>query len=139
MSLDVDQTLNAAYTVGREETARARVTKLAGLLSNDTVVPYVVVVDQVKLNAWYDSVDSDLGLTPHDAYLVINGADVSIEPEVEGTVVNREATTTLVTQGARDLFIANGALPVVATVAEGKSRRPRNRTGSGRGRALQAS
>jgi len=117
ISVDVDRTLTTAFNVGREETARTRISKLTSLLRNDTVVPLMVTVDQTKLNFWFDNVDADLGLKPHDAFLVINGATVSIEPEVEGTVVDRAAATALVTSGARLLSIQDGPLPVVATIA----------------------
>ena len=117
ISVDVDRTLATAYDIGREETARTRLSKLTSLLRNDTVVPLMVTVDQTKLNIWFESVDADLGLKPHDAYLVFDGATVSIEPEVEGTVVDRAAATALVTSGARLLRIEDGPLPVVATFA----------------------
>ncbi len=117
ISVDVDRTLATAYDIGREETARTRLSKLTSLLRNDTVVPLMVTVDQTKLNIWFESVDADLGLKPHDAYLVFDGATVSIEPEVEGTVVDRAAATALVTSGARLLRIEDGPLPVVATIA----------------------
>ena len=117
VSIDLDRTLDEAYSAGREETARARINKLVGLLSDDSVVPLFVMVDQAKLNSWFEQVDADLGLKPHDAFLLIDGANVSIEPEVEGTVVNRDAVTAIVTKGARDLFIPDGELPVVATIA----------------------
>ena len=117
VSIDLDRTLDEAYSVGREETSRARINKLVGLLSDDSVVPLFVMVDQAKLNSWFEQVDADLGLKPHDAFLLIDGANVSIEPEVEGTVVNRDAVTAIVTKGARDLFIPDGELPVVATIA----------------------
>ena len=117
ISVDVDRTLATAYDIGREETARTRLSKLTSLLRNDTVVPLMVTVDQTKLNIWFESVDADLGLKPHDAYLVFDGATVSIEPEVEGTVVDRAAATALVTSGARLLRIEDGPLPGVATIA----------------------
>ena len=117
VSIDLDRTLDEAYSVGREETSRARINKLVGLLSDDSVVPLFVMVDQAKLNSWFEQVDADLGLKPHDAFLLIDGANVSIEPEVEGTVVNRDAVTAIVTKGARGLFIPDGELPVVAPIA----------------------
>jgi vancomycin resistance protein YoaR len=118
VSIDVERTLSAAYSVGREPTARTRLSNLARLLRSTRYVPLAVTVDQATLNAWFDSVDADLGLTPHDAFLRIEGAEVTIEPEVEGTVVDRAAVTAQVTQGAASLFIPDGRLPVTATVAK---------------------
>lgn len=117
MTVDVERSLDWAYTVGREATARTRITNLTGLLRNDRNVPLSVRVDQQQLNAWFDRVDADLGLTPHDAFLRIEGSDVTIEPEVEGTVVNRDQVTAMVMQGAELLFVPDGPLPVTATVA----------------------
>jgi vancomycin resistance protein YoaR len=118
IAVDVERTLDGAYDVGREETARTRITNLTGLLRNERNVPLTVTVDPSVLNAWFDAVDADLGLTPHDAYLRIDGAEVTIEPEVEGTVVNRDQATAMVMQGAQSLFIADSELPVTATVAK---------------------
>jgi vancomycin resistance protein YoaR len=117
IAIDVERTLNGAYDVGREETARTRITNLSSLLRNGRNVPLSVSVDQGVLNAWLDAVDADLGLKPHDAFLRIDGSEVSIEPEVEGTVVDREQATTMVMQGAQALFIPDGELPVTATIA----------------------
>jgi vancomycin resistance protein YoaR len=118
ISIDVERTLGGAYDIGREQTARTRLSNLAGLLRDTHYVPLVVTVDQAKLNAWFDSVDTNLGLKPQDAYLKIDGANVTIVPEVGGTVVDRGTATTLVTQGAQAFFIPNGDLPVTATFAK---------------------
>ncbi|MCC6791746.1 MAG: VanW family protein [Thermomicrobiales bacterium] len=118
IAIDVERTLDGAYDVGREETARTRISNLTGLLRNDRQVPLSVTVDQAVLNGWFDAVDADLGLTPHDAYLRIDGSEVTIEPEVEGTVVDRGKATEIVMQGAQALYIPDGDLPVTATVAK---------------------
>jgi vancomycin resistance protein YoaR len=117
IAIDVDRTLNEATGVGREQTARDRIGNVAGLLREDYTVPLAVTIDQATLNAWFDAVDADLGLTPHDAFLRIDGAEVSIEPEAEGTVIDRPRTTELVVQGAAGHLIPDGELPAVATVA----------------------
>lgn len=116
ITIDVEQTLASAYGVGREDTARSRLTNLAGLMRADHAVPLVVMVDRQQLNTWLDKVDNDLGIKPHDAYLVIDGAQVSIEPEVQGVVVDRARMTQLVTAGAQTLSITDTDLPVSTTI-----------------------
>lgn len=116
ISVDVEQTLASAYDVGRGDTARSRITTLAGLLRSDRVVPLVVVVDQNRLNRWLDGVDNDLGIKPHDAYLVFDGDKVSIEPEVQGVVVDRGKMAQIVAAGARTLAIPDTQLPVSNTI-----------------------
>jgi vancomycin resistance protein YoaR len=116
ITIDVDQTLAGAYDIGREDTARSRLTNLAGLMRADHAVPLVVMVNQQTLNNWFDRVDGDLGLKPHDAYLVIDGANVSIQPEVQGVVVDRAKMGQIVSAGAQSLTIADGNLPVSATI-----------------------
>lgn len=117
ISIDVERTVSGAYEVGREETARTRLSNMTSLLRNDQNVPLAVNVNQATLNAWFDAVDADLGLKPHDALLRIDGSQVTIEPEVEGTIVDRDSSTAIVMQGAQALFIPDGELPVKATIA----------------------
>ena len=117
IAIDVEYTLNQAIGVGRDETARGRIGDVATLLRTTHTVPLAITVDQATLNAWFDAVDADLGLKPHDAYLRIDGAEVSIEPEIEGTVIDRARATELVVQGAALLSITGGELPTIATRA----------------------
>jgi vancomycin resistance protein YoaR len=113
ITIDVDQTLGNAYAVGRGETARTRIGKLTGLLTNDQVVPVVVRFDEAKLNAWFDQVDRELGTEPRDAALDIQGSRVSVLPERVGMQVNRDQAKGMVTAGLQSLSIPGGQLPVM--------------------------
>lgn len=115
--VDVERTLNAAYGIGREETARSRISSLVYLLHARETVPLYVTVDQQKLDVWLDQVDKDLGIKPRNASLEIDGVTVEIVPEVDGTVADRERTLALVNEGASSLDVRGGELPVVPTIA----------------------
>jgi vancomycin resistance protein YoaR len=117
VTIDVERSLDRAYDVGREVNARDRLLAMGGLLRHDRRLPLVVTFDQNVLNSWLDGVDAQLGRPPHDASLAIDGTEVSIVPEVDGTVVDRAAIQNLVYNAARTLQPVNAPLPVVARIA----------------------
>lgn len=118
VTFDLDRSLDQAYAIGREATARDRLLAVGSLVRHDRYVPLVAKFDQAVLNTWLDGVDAELGLPPHDASLTIDGTTVSIVPEVDGTIVDREAAARLVVFAARSLQPVNAPLPVVARVAK---------------------
>jgi vancomycin resistance protein YoaR len=109
--VDVEATLDAAFAIGREDDARDRVGSTWDLVGGDRVVPLQITLDYAALGAWFDRVDGELGIAPHDAYLVIKGLDVRIESAVEGTVVDRLAATARIEHALATLKTAGGALP----------------------------
>lgn len=121
VSFDTERSLNEAYDYGREPNAVDRLQVARDLLQNDHPVPLYASVDQNILNGWFDQVDQRLGLVPHDAYLAIDGTDVSIEPEVEGTVVNRDIASKQIMATVMDLVPTNAVLPVVAWIPNVRS------------------
>jgi vancomycin resistance protein YoaR len=70
-------------------------------------------LDRDQLFTWLDQVDKDLGLPPHDAYLVVEGTEVTIEPEVDGTIVDRAKAEEMILTTVRSLTPAQGELPVI--------------------------
>lgn len=109
--------LDRAFEVGRELDSWDRMTSTTGLLRNDNRVPLTIELDRDKLNAWFDRVDGELGLPPHEAYLVIEGDQVRIEPEVEGTIVDRGAAEQVLYSVLDRLEPVQGALPVISKTA----------------------
>lgn len=118
VTIDLDQSLDHAYDVGREQDARDRLLAMGGLLRHDRRFPLVVRFDQKVLNGWLDGVDRELGLPPHDALLTIDGTKVTVVPEVDGTITDRAQIQQVVYGAALSLRPAGGPLPVIAKVAQ---------------------
>ena len=116
VSFDTTRSLDEAYGYGREADAVERLRVAGGLLQNDHQIPLYASLDHAVLNQWFDSVDQQLGLVPHDASLIIDGTDVSVEPEVEGTVVDRDTVARQVLDSVNRLTPTSTELPVVAWV-----------------------
>ena len=115
--VDVDASLDAALTVGREATAVDRLGATGLLINQDRRLPLVLELDDATLNGWFDRVQSDLGQTPHDAYLAIEGTSVRIEPEVEGTTIDRAAAREMVASALSGLSPVFAPLPVTPWVS----------------------
>lgn len=111
--VDVEGTVDSAFAIGREDDARSRLQVAWSLLREDKSVPLRVSVDAAQLNAWFDRVDADLGIAPKDANLVVNGTEVSIDPEVAGTIVDRERLTQQLMDSLRNMSAPSGDLPVI--------------------------
>ncbi|HET8522769.1 MAG TPA: VanW family protein [Thermomicrobiales bacterium] len=114
ITFDTDKSLDQAFAVGREPDAWDRMTTMTGLLRSEHSVPLVVQVDQAKMNAWFDTVDKQLGLPPHDAFIEVKNGKASIVPEVDGTIVDRAAAQDLIEASVYNLQPSHNALPVIS-------------------------
>ena len=121
VTFDNERSLSEAYAYGREAQAVDRLQAARDLLQNDHRVPFYASIDQTRLNGWFDQVDQRLGLMPHDAFLAIDGTDVRVEPEVEGTVVDRESASRQIMTTVNDLVPTRAELPVVAWIPNVRS------------------
>jgi len=117
VTIDIDQSLQRAYAIGREDNPRDRLLSVGGLLRSDQRFPLVVQFDQKVLNGWLDGIDEELGLPPHDAYLTIEGAKVKLVPEVDGTITDRTSIQQLVFSAAQSLVPVDTELPTIARVS----------------------
>ena len=115
-TIDIDASLDAAYGVGREEGAADRLRSTLNLVRRSERVPLVMSLDHNVLNGWFDRVDQELGLPPRDASLTIDGTQVGIAPEIEGTVIDRPAARERVLTALRTLHPMAEPLPVVAKI-----------------------
>jgi len=93
LRFDIDTALERSYQVGRERHAWDRLRSSGALARRDERIPLGVTLDRAALDRWFDSVDRDFPAT-RDAALAVDGTDVSIVPEVVGTVVDRPRATT---------------------------------------------
>ena len=111
VSVDVPQSLDAAYEVGRENGARDRVSSTLELLNENRSLPLRFVVDEQRFGAWIDRIDSDLGRPGHDAYLSIENGKATVVPEVDGVVVDRALTHSILVSSLHSLQPYAGQLP----------------------------
>ena len=95
-SVDVDTSVDAAYELGRDENAVSRLGFANQVLRDDQAVPLRTEVNPAVLEQWFDTVDADLNDPAVDARLVVEGGTVSIVPDENGTVVDREAATAII-------------------------------------------
>jgi vancomycin resistance protein YoaR len=117
VAVDYDATLDAALNVGREDDAWERVSSTAGLLRDEHQIPLSMTINRNTLAAWFQSVNDDLGITPHDAYIQIQNGEASIVPEVNGTVVDQAAAEAIVMQAISTLQPVATNLPTETMVA----------------------
>jgi vancomycin resistance protein YoaR len=115
---DSTGSVDNAFAIGREENAWERLKTTTGFLRHDQRLPLTIVVEGDQLSAWFDQVDHQLGLPPHDAYLQVNGDQVTIVPEVDGTIVLRQQTQQMILDAVRQLQPQVYKLPVVAITAK---------------------
>jgi vancomycin resistance protein YoaR len=108
---DPDAALAAAYELGREPDALARLRTTAGLVRTDARLPLPLSLNHQSLDHWFDRIDGELGKPPKEAGLTINGTTVSISPEANGTVVDRVRATSDLLQALRQLRPLDEPLP----------------------------
>lgn len=117
VGVDPDAALEAAFGVGREADAAARLGTTADLVRGDRQFPLPLSLDRPRLDRWFATIDGELGKPPREASLAIDGASVSVVPEVDGTVVDREAATATLVGALRGLRPVDAPLPTVAQSA----------------------
>jgi vancomycin resistance protein YoaR len=77
--------------------------------------------DNAKLEGWLDQIDNELGVSPHNAEIKIEGGRVFIVPEVDGQVVDRAAVRETVTDNLEHLGGTTAELPVTTKLASVRS------------------
>ncbi len=95
-TVHVDESVDAAWALGREDNAVTRLGVASDLLRGDQIVPLRTSVDRDVLATWFDSVNADIDDRAIDASLVVEGDEVSISPEQAGTVVDEAAATDMI-------------------------------------------
>lgn len=95
-TVHVDESVDAAWALGREDNAVTRLGVASDLLRGDQIVPLRTSVDRDVLATWFDSVNADIDDRAIDASLVVEGDEVSISPEQAGIVVDEAAATDMI-------------------------------------------
>jgi vancomycin resistance protein YoaR len=114
VTVNADASLDAAAAIGREDDAQTRMRSAWRLLRDDRTVPLTVSLDEATLNRWFNRVDGDLGIAPHDAQLQIKDGKVTVLPEVAGTVVDREQVKKALVSALAGLKAPSGPLTTVS-------------------------
>lgn len=117
VSIDEEAALEKAEAIGREDSAADRLRSTVRTARNGSFVSLPMTFDNARLDRWLDQIDSELGAAPHNAELKIEGANVTILPEVDGAVVDRLAVQELVTDNLQQLGGTTAVLPVTTKVA----------------------
>jgi vancomycin resistance protein YoaR len=117
-TVDVDASVDAAWALGRDDNAVARLGFTNQLLRGDQRVPLRTTVDRGALHAWLQSVNADLADPAVNASLVVDGTTVSITPEHAGTIVDEDAATATILQSLRTLQPVTTELPTRVDVPD---------------------
>ena len=91
VSYDAEGAFGLATRVGRGRDIAVGILRGVHLVTTPIEVDAPVVVDAATLQAYCVARMAELGLSPVDARLAVDGALVSIEPDVSGMVVSVEA------------------------------------------------
>ncbi len=110
-SVDVDASVDAAYALGRDDNAVARLGFTNHLLRSDQQVPLRTTVNRDVLHSWFQSVNADIDQRAVDASLVVDGTNVTVSPEKTGTIVDEDAATAIVLDTLRGLTPVQTELP----------------------------
>jgi vancomycin resistance protein YoaR len=117
-SMDLQSSLAEAHALGRTGDAVQRLAFTGDLLQQDQVVPLETSLDRQVLNAWFDKVDQDIDQFAVNAAVVVNGSDISVSPDAEGTIVDREAATAQIMAALASLEPINAELPTTVDIPE---------------------
>lgn len=113
VTVDVEASVDQAFAIGREDAALSRLESAITAAREETWLPLQVELSAETLQAWSEGVDRDLGIEPKNATLEISGTQVIIDPEVDGTIVDRTRLQSLLTKSVANLEAPTSSLPVM--------------------------
>ena len=111
VSIDVDALVEQAIELGRDDRAADRMIYTNTLVQSTQVVPMQYTLQTRNLDAWFDTVEMDIGDPAIDATFTVSGADLIITDDSTGTGANREAVTSDIYDALRTLEPIAGELP----------------------------
>ncbi len=111
--VDVDNALDEAFAVGREDIGRTRLGSVLDAVRDESRIPLTVTLANDELIAWAESVDEELSIHPVDAELTIVDGVVSVSPESNGKVVDVARLQTIVLGSVESLQGPTTSLPIV--------------------------
>jgi len=117
-TVHVQESVDAAYALGRDGDAVMRLGATGDLLRGDQQVPLRTTIDPDVLASWFESVNADIDRRAVDASIRIDGAEVVIVPERSGTVVDEAAATELILGALSGLEPVSAELPTTTELPE---------------------
>jgi vancomycin resistance protein YoaR len=117
VSIDEEQAMARASAYGREESAFDRLRSTTRLARSGGHLSMPISLDYKQLDHWFDEIDRDLGTPPHNASIEVQGANVVIVPEVDGSVVDRDKARAEITARLQDLDPLTAELPISTRIA----------------------
>ena len=117
VAVDEDAAFAHAVRYGREESALRRLRSTAGLVRSGEQMALPITLDYQQLDRWFDAIDRDLGAPPRNASVDVQGANVVIVPEVDGTVVDRPRARAEIEARLQGLASISVELPVSTAIA----------------------
>ena len=120
-TVNLQSSLAEAQSLGRSGDALDRLSFTREILRDDQVVPLEITLNPQVLNAWFDKVDQDIDEFAVNAAVVVNGSEITISPDAEGVIVDREAATAQIMAALDNLDPVNGAIPTMVDVPEIKA------------------
>lgn len=112
VTVRLEQSIEQAQRMGRGGTSTTRLAFVGDILNADQVIPLQTQLDHRILNAWFDSVDRDIGRLPVNAQISIEKNGFSVSPGIEGEGVDREAATTHIVRALSTLQPVTAELPI---------------------------
>jgi vancomycin resistance protein YoaR len=112
VTVNVDTSVDRAVAIGREDESKDRINSALSSLRDEEWLPLQITVSSERLEAWAAQVDADIDQRPENAELSITDGEVSIEPERNGTVVNRLAIQDALLAKLRTLEAPTMRLPI---------------------------
>jgi vancomycin resistance protein YoaR len=117
VTIDPGDAVAHAAEVGREGTALRRLLAAADSATGGRSVALPVALDFERLDRWFETIDQELGTPPRNASIVVEGANISIVPEVDGIVVDRKQARAAITSQLLNLRPIDTELPVLTKIA----------------------
>jgi vancomycin resistance protein YoaR len=117
-TIETDTSLAIAQQLGREDDAVSRLRFTGSIIQSDQTVPLRTELNLTQLNAWFDTVDADIGQPAVNARVVVQGTSVSITPDATGIVVDRESAKAQILNVLETLQPVKADLPTVVAQPE---------------------
>lgn len=117
LNIEEGDALASAEAFGREGSAYDRLRSTSRLARVGARLSLPMELDVSQLNTWFDQIDAELGEPPHNALLEVQGNNVVIVPEVDGTVVDRAKAQDLIIGNLQSLSATSAELPVSTKIA----------------------
>jgi vancomycin resistance protein YoaR len=116
VTVEAGSSIDSAFHIGREDDALGRLKSAVSTTRSETWLPLQIDLSSNVLESWAAGVDRDLGIVPKDATLIIENGVASINPEINGTIVDRLGLQQLLVQTISTLQAPNAVLPVMPQI-----------------------